>query len=108
VVLAYSFWVGDKNAREARDRAAQVRLLAARIRAEAENRGESSVDQDLLDLVSRQEDDQPELIFHLVRAPGEVEQVNVFLDEKMRNDLHSGEPWAWQGLIEFIEDDVAT
>ena len=47
------------------------------------------------------------MIFFINLGPGEVKRIDIFLDERMLGDLRHSEPWAWQGLIEFIEDDLS-
>jgi hypothetical protein len=91
VLIALPFWLESRcNAREAHDLAAKARVLADRIREE-----EGSSD-----------DADPEMIFHIVSGTGETREIEIFLDQRMLGDLSRGESSAWQGLIEFVEDDI--
>ena len=40
-------------------------------------------------------------------VPNGVEEIEIFLDDRMLNGLREYDPAAWQGLIEFVEDDIA-
>jgi hypothetical protein len=102
VAFSVPFWLASRwNARQARELSDQARLLAARIRAEEAKK----VAEGMEDLPQRREDEDPEMIFHVVRGDDLIE-VEVYLDKKMLGELSHGEPAAWQGLIEFVEDDI--
>jgi len=106
VALSIPFWLESRwNAAEARQLSDQARLLAARIREQDGKADALGLDDDS-SMQGEPDDEEPEMIFHLVRKPGETEEVHIFLDQRMLGDLRHGEPWAWQGLIEFVEDDV--
>jgi hypothetical protein len=100
------FILNDRRTKEARDLATQARLLALRIRQEQAQSQENGVHHDHPWLSSDFERTGPEMVFYLVYGQQEVTEVEIFLDENMLGQLRADEPAAWQGLIEFVEDDV--
>lgn len=76
-------------------------MLALRHTAEASRL--ASIGQDVLDMPDPQEDSG--VTFFAVRDDG-VYEVEIFLDERLINALRDYELATWQGVIEYIEDDL--
>lgn len=51
------------------------------------------------------EDDEPEMIFHVVTDDG-LREIEIHLDERMIGDIKHNEAHAWQGVVEFVEDEI--
>ena len=54
---------------------------------------------------SREEPEENGLTFYVVREEG-VREVEIWLDDRLMKDLCEYEPTTWQGVIEYIEDDL--
>jgi hypothetical protein len=101
-----AIWLGDRRARSlaasAQDR--ENRLLV--LRREAVPAHEASFDNDLLGMSEERQEDEP-MIFYAVTEDG-VEEVEIFLDERLIDDLCQHDLSTWRGVIEYIQDDLHT
>ena len=52
-------------------------------------------------------ENSPALIFFAIQED-KISRVEVFLNESLYQRLTSGEKFAWQGLIEHIEDELSS
>lgn len=99
--------IGDRHARlvAARVEARELRLLALRSEADADEA--ASFGQDLLVMPWRswEEPEENGLTFYAVREDG-VREVEIFLDDRLVKELCEYEPTTWQGVIEYIEEDL--
>jgi hypothetical protein len=76
-------------------------LLA--LRREAEAHGQPGIGQDLLVVPEPEEDSG--VTFYAVRDDG-VYEVEIFLDDRLVIELCEYELATWQGVIEYIDDDL--
>lgn len=86
-----------------------IRLLALRVRTESRVRGCTGIDHRLLHIPMgherEHEQGDPELIFFALRD-GEVYEVGVHLTPDLREALEQADSATWQGVLEFVEDDL--
>jgi hypothetical protein len=75
-----------------------IRLLELRQQAEAGR--EARVNTDVHDVSS-----EPSIFYAL--KGDTIEEIEIFLDERLIDMLNRYEEPAWQGVIEFIEDDLS-
>jgi hypothetical protein len=81
-----------------------------RIRAESHSQGPSGVDSVLLDVpfcepIRNKSGEAPEVNFYVVRKGG-VQEVGVFLTQDLLDRLRRSDHAVWQGVLEFVEDDL--
>lgn len=82
------------------------RLLALRNTSDQPTEEFPRINQNLLDELSGYGGPpEPEMIFYAVKAD-RVEQVDIYLDERLMDHLNRIDKCAWQGLLEFIEEDI--
>lgn len=62
--------------------------------------GETGVDHHL---PHTQPEEKAQMIFYAV-VEGGVEQIEIFLDERLREMIHEPDDATWQGIIEFVDD----
>jgi hypothetical protein len=90
-------------------RSGALRLVAARVRAESKAKGCSGLDHHRLHVPmpfeQEHEEGYPEVTFYAVRE-NSVEEIEIFLTEDLLERLHEADPAVWQGVLEFIEDDL--
>jgi hypothetical protein len=53
----------------------------------------------------KREEDEPQMIFHVVTPDG-VQEVEIFLDERMLDQLNRYDESVWRGLISYVEGEV--
>ena len=48
----------------------------------------------------------PEMVFWANTEDG-LERVDIYLDDEMLTELKENVPCAWQGIVAFVEEDIA-
>ena len=99
-VVATAIWVGDRHARSLAEdvRRRQLRLVELRRSAEARVQASEHPDPPIQPAEAQ--------TFFAVTDEG-VEEVEIYLDERLIDRLNRSETAVWKGLIEYIEDDLS-
>jgi len=108
-IVAVVFWAINKDAENnhlAAEAIDQDRLVALRGIADQDTQEFPCVNNDHRPREERASEPSPDMIFAVVTNGG-VELVDLFLNQQLLDKLNENDPVTWEGLILYIEDDIA-